>query len=354
MDHLTKSKQLQMLYEYREQLRKEPRLKFLFFELTMRCNERCLHCGSSCGDVKCDEIPVEKYYEILDRVKRDFDPLPMLCITGGEPLLRREFFDILSYADKLGFKWGMTSNGTLITPEIAKKLYETGMKTISVSIDGLEQTHDSFRRTPGGYKKAVEGIKNLLEYDFQAVQVTSVITKKSLPELPELFALMEELDVHSWRVINIEPIGRALQLEGYALEKNDYRRLFNFIRSKRAEGYPVTYGCSHYLGLDYEKELRDWYFICNSGVYTASIMANGDIGGCLDIERREETIQGNIYKDDFTDVWKNRFEIFRTPLYEKNEKCRWCESRYFCGGGAYHSWDYDRNSQMVCFKDILF
>ena len=354
MDSLVKAKHLMQLYEYKEKLRREPDLKFLFLELTMRCNERCLHCGSSCGDVEYDELSVEKYRELLDKVKEDFPKLPMLCITGGEPLLRREFFEIMGYAQSLGYRWGMTSNGTLITPGIAKRLYEYGMKTISVSIDGLEQTHDSFRRTPGGFRKALEGIKNLLEYDFQDVQVTTVVTKKSLPQLDELFQLIEELDVHSWRVINIEPIGRALELDGYALDRDDYRRMFDFIRKKRAMGYPVTYGCSHYLGIDFEKVVRNWYFLCNSGVFTASIMANGDIAGCLDIERREETIQGNILRDDFTDVWKNRFEIFRTPLYEKDDRCRWCESRYFCGGGAYHSWDYDNNRQMVCFKDILF
>ncbi len=354
MDHLTKSKHMQQLFEYKELLRREPRLRFLFLELTMRCNERCLHCGSYCGDVKIPELTVEQYRELLDKVKRDFSPLPMLCITGGEPLLRKEFFEIMGYANEFGYNWGMTSNGTLITPEVAKKLYDTGMKTISVSIDGLESTHDSFRRTPGGYKKAIEGIKNLMKYDFQAVQVTTVVTKKSLPELDQLFKVVEELDVHSWRIINIEPIGRALQLDGYALEKDEYRRMFEYIRSKRAQGYPVMYGCSHYLGLDYEKAVRDWYYQCNSGTYTASIMTNGDIGGCLDIERREETIQGNILRDDFTDVWKNRFEIFRTPLNEKDEKCRFCESRNFCLGGAYHSWNYDENRQMVCFKGILF
>lgn len=354
MERAKKYEHLQMLYEYRKKLRKEPLLKFLFFELTMRCNERCMHCGSYCGDVKADELPVQAYYELLDKVKRDFKPLPMLCITGGEPLLRKEFFDIMTYANNLGYRWGMTSNATLITDDVAKRLKETGMKTISVSLDGMEETHDSFRRTKGGWKKAVEGIKNLLKYDFQTVQVTSVITKKNIGELDSLFSLMEELDVDSWRVINIEPIGRALQLDGYALEPEDYRRLMEFIRSKRKEGYPVTYGCTHYLGLDYEREVRDWYFICNAGVYTASIMANGDIGSCLDVERRQETIQGNVLKDDFTDVWKNRFEIFRRPLSELNERCGRCESRYFCQGGAYHSWDYDNNKPMVCFKDILF
>ena len=76
------------------------------------------------------------------------------------------------------------------------------------------------------------------------------------------------------------------------LDKDDYRYLIEYIRSKRKEGYPVTYGCSHYLGLDYEREVRDWYFLCTAGIYTASIMANGDIGACLDIERRPETIMG--------------------------------------------------------------
>lgn len=354
MDAFIKQKHLQQLADYRRSLQRKPKLKFLFFELTMRCNEHCLHCGSYCGDVKSEELPVDVYCRLLEQVKRDFKELPMLCITGGEPLLRKEFFEILGYANRLGYSWGMTSNGTLITDEVAHRLKETGMRTISVSIDGMEQTHDAFRRTPGGFRRAVAGVQNLLPYDFKAVQVTSVITKKSIGELDQLFALMEELDVDSWRVVNIEPIGRALQLDGYTLDPEDYRFLMNYIRSKRAEGYPVTYGCSHYLGLDYEREVRDWYFLCNAGIYTASIMANGDIGSCLDVERRPETIMGNVLKDDFTDVWYNRFELFRTPLSDKNEECSRCEVRYFCEGGAHHSWDYTNNRPLVCMKNILF
>ena len=100
--------------------------------------------------------------------------------------------------------------------------------------------------------------------------------------------------------------------------------------------------------------MRDWYFLCNAGVYTASIMANGDIGACLDIERRPETIMGNILRDDFTEVWKNGFGYFRSGLSSRNEKCSSCDSREYCDGGSAHSWDYDRCEQQVCFKDILF
>lgn len=354
MNDAVKTRHLQMLSEYRKKLRAEPELKFLFFEMTMDCNERCLHCGSRCGDVRSEEMPKEVYFDFLDKIKRDFPKLPMLCITGGEPLLRPELFEIMTYASSLGFKWGMTSNGTLITKEVAKKLKDAGMNTISISIDGLEETHDAFRRTKGGFRKAVEGVRNLLEQDFNAVQVTTVVTKKNIDQLDDLFALMEELDVDSWRVINLEPIGRALELDGYILDSEGYRRMFDFIAAKRKEGFPVMYGCTHYLGLDYECEVRDWYFLCNAGIYVASIMANGDIGACLDIQRRPETIEGNILRDDFTEIWKNGFRFFRTSLADRNEKCASCDARSFCEGGSYHSWDYDNDRPLVCFKDVLF
>lgn len=341
---------LRQLHEYRQELRKKPQLRRLFLELTLRCNEKCLHCGSRCNDVVSEEMPKEVYFEFLDKVKKDFSPkLPMLCITGGEPLLRSDFAEIMGYAHKLGFRWGMTSNATLIDEDKLGMLKETGLATISVSIDGLRETHDAFRRRKGGFDEAVRGIKLLMQGGFKEVQVTTVVTRKNIGELEELFELMKELDVDSWRVIGIEPIGRALELDGYTLDMAQQRQMLDFIRTKRYEGWPVMYGCSHYLGLEYEREVRDWYFLCNAGVYTASIMANGNIAACLDIERRPETIQGNILRDDFTQVWKERFEIFRTPLWERNEKCRDCAERDFCEGGSYHSWDFDKNEQRVCF-----
>ena len=190
-----KLKHMHELFLYKQELRKKPQLRRLFLELTLRCNENCLHCGSRCGDVASEEMPAERYFELLDKISRDFSQrLPMLCITGGEPLLRKEFPEIMAYAKGLGFRWGMTSNATLIDEEKIKMLKDTGMGTISVSIDGLRQTHDEFRRSPGGFDKAVRGIKLLMKGGFSHVQVTTVVTKKSLPQLPELFELMKELD----------------------------------------------------------------------------------------------------------------------------------------------------------------
>ena len=347
---------LNQLADYTRTLYRAPELRKIFFELTLQCNERCFHCGSSCTAARGDELSREEWLNLIDQVKADFGTARIqLCITGGEPLLNRDFFDIMGYAHAQGFRWGMTSNATLITPEVARRLAEVGMGTISVSIDGLRETHDRLRGLVGGYDRAMAGIQNLLDVGtFHAVQVTTVVNHANINELDELFALMDGLDIDSWRVINLEPIGRALLHPHLMLTRDDYVQLFDFIREKRAAGYPLEYGCSHYLGLAYEAEVREWYWLCNAGVYTASVMANGDIGACLDIERRPETIQGNIRTSRLRDVWESRFELFRRDLSDSCETCRSCEHARFCRGDAHHSWDYDHNRPMVCLKGTLF
>ena len=349
-DHLNK------LADYTRTLYAKPELRKLFFELTLQCNAHCFHCGSSCTFEKGDELTLDEWRRIIDEVYEDFGTKRIqLCITGGEPLLNRDFFDIMGYAHERGFKWGMTSNATLITPEVARRLAEVGMGTISVSIDGLPATHDELRGLPGGFERAMAGVQNLINVGaFQAIQVTTVINHGNIDQLDAMFEIMDGLDIDSWRVINLEPIGRALQRPDLMLTPEDYRRLLDYIREKRRQGYPLEYGCAHYLGLDYEAEVREWYWLCNAGVYTASIMSNGDIGACLDIERRPETIQGNVRRDRLKDVWERRFEFFRRDLSDGCEKCRACEHVRFCRGGAHHSWDYDNNCPMICFKDTLF
>lgn len=350
-----KTSHLRQLSEYRRKLQKEPILKFLFLELTRRCNERCIHCGSRCGEQTGEELTLEQYKAFLDKIKRDFDLRGLqLCITGGEPLLRKDFFDIMGYAHSLGFHWGMTSNGTLIDSKIAAKLEESGMETISVSLDGMRDSHDAFRRAPGGWDAAVRGINALIERDaFGEIQVTTVVHKDNINELDALYEYLCGIDIDSWRLVTVEPIGRALDA-GLSLSAEEYRRVMNFIRDKRSENIPITYGCTHYLGLGYEREVRDWYFLCNAGIYTAGIRFNGDIGACLDIEPRQELLEGNILTDDFTQVWKNGFKAYREDLSGKSAKCSACDSREFCGGGSFHSWDLDKNEQRVCFKGILF
>lgn len=351
-----KNEEMKTIAAYRAGLFVNPKLRNLFLELTLRCNERCLHCGSSCGDVSSEELTVTQYQKFLAEIKGDFGTQEkMLCITGGEPLLRKDFFDIMGTANELGFNWGMTSNGTLIDESVARDLKRVGMNTISISLDGMSDTHDKFRRTEGGWEKAMTGIENLIKVGgFDAIQVTTVVTHENIGQLDELYKVLNDIDIDSWRIVNIEPIGRAKLHPELILTKEDYIYMFNYIRDMRIKGEPVCYGCSHYLGMEFEHEVRDWYYICTAGTYIASIMANGDITACLDIERRPEFIQGNILRDRFKDVWENKFQIFRKNLCNENEKCASCPERIFCNGDSYHSWDFDKHEPQLCFKDILF
>lgn len=351
-----KAEYLEARADYREQLFREPRLQNLFLELTTRCNLRCEHCGSSCGDVPPADLPAPVIHDLLVKVRRDFDISGLLlCITGGEPMLRKDFFDIMADAAALGYRWGMTSNATLIDAAAARRLRETGLRTISVSIDGLEATHDAMRGAPGAWQRAMAGIQALLDCGgFRHVMITTVVTRRNIGELPALYEVMKGLDIDAWRLTAIEPIGRARLHPELLLTPEDHRRVLRFIREERQKGQPVTYGCCHYLGPEFERDVRDWFYLCAAGRLVASVTAEGDICACLDIERNAKTIQGSIYRDDFTQVWRERFGIFRQSLAERNPTCRACPVKRFCDGDAHHSWDYDRDEPRLCMRGILF
>lgn len=351
----TKTETMAEVAAWRREKYLAPELRYLFIEVTQRCNERCVHCGSRCGEGAAEEVPIGKLLEVLEEVaERTGGAKPMLCITGGEPLLRADLFELMSAATEMGFRWGMTTNGTLITPEVARCLAESGMRTVSVSLDGLPATNDRFRARAGAYDEALAGVRNLLEVDFEHVQVTTVVHKWNIRELEAMFDELDGVDIDSWRLTSIEPIGRALERPALMLDASDWRRLMSFVAEKRAQGWPVLFGCCHYLGEQWELEARDAYFLCNAGIYVESIMANGDIGSCLDIERRSETVMGNVYRDDLMDVWENGFGSLRRDRSEIDRRCAGCGEREFCAGGSWHSFDFDVRRQRMCMKDVLF
>ena len=347
---------LEQLAEYREsQLRKHPQLRLLFIEMTELCNEHCRHCGSQCGDyVEKDRLSGEEIKAFLRQVKEDFDIKKIqLCVTGGEPLLRPDFFDIMEYARRLGFIWGMTSNGTLITEDAARRLYETGMRTVSVSVDGMKESHEWFRQAPR-YDATIRGVKNLLAYPFEHVQITTVIHGRNIGEMEEMYRYFSTLGVRSWRLVNIEPMGRAKEQPELLLNERQMKQVLDFIREKRFAGpLEVVYGCSHYLGVDWEREIRPWYFLCNAGVYTASLTAGGNFVSCLDLPRRPELVEGSVRTDRFRDVWENGYRIFRTD-FRKTGKCADCPHYRYCAGDSFHSWDFDKNEPMMCLRGVLF
>ena len=351
-----KKQKMEELYEYRKYLYEHPKLYHLFLEVTSRCNARCEHCGSSCGYEKPkNEISKEKLMETLKEISERYDASEILLnVTGGEPFLRKDLFEIMDYAVSLGYRWGITSNGILIDEELVKKIVKSKMSTISISIDGLKETHEAFRKVPGAWDKIIRGIKLMLnEPSIECVQVTTVANKKNINELEELYKVVLDLGVKYWRVVNCDPIGRAKDNDEILLDPKGYRKLFKFIYEKRKENkIVVDYGCSHYLGLNMEKEIRDQHFFCMTGLYVGSILSNGDIFVCPNVERRKELIQGNINTDSFVEVWENKFKEFRHERRTSCDDCLACSHFKYCGGDSFHTWNFDDNKPNICIKKI--
>ena len=351
MDVELKEKQLNLIASNCDELYVNPKLKYLFFELTDMCNLNCCHCGSNCTSENKKVLSFDVIKKVMNDVSNKYNANEiMICLTGGEPMLHPDVFDIIKYAKKLGFVVGMTTNGTLIDECNAVKLLKSGINTISVSIDGLRETHDCFRGVKGSYERAFCGIENLKKVGLEP-EVVTVIHKNNIDQLENLYKMFKDCSIYRWRLINIEPIGRANDSNLF-LNKEEYNRLFNFIEIKRLilnDKIDVSYGCSHFLGYDKEHELRDFYFECIAGTKVASIASNGDIVACLDIERRRELVQGNAYQDSFSDIWINRFKEFRINKALKSKVCKNCKYINVCRGDSFHTWDFERLEPKLCF-----
>lgn len=345
-----KRSQLDALARHRNLLRSSPHLRWLFFEITDRCNLFCRHCGSSCT-TKGQALTVEDVERTLSSLQSE---RPMICLTGGEPLLHPNFCEIAKCIQSMGFDWGMTTNATLIDDAVAGKLRELGMSTVSVSLDGLEDSHDLLRRKSGAWRRAVSGLQSLQKAGFKP-QVTSVFHRENICELDAMYALLCEMKIGSWRPINIEPIGRACESHELLLSPDQFAHLLSFIREKRFDptcGMEVTFGCSHYLGVENERMVRDHYFLCGAGILVASVRSNGDICACLDIENRKELVQGNIRADNFMDVWHNKFQVFRRDRTADCARCVDCPERFLCGGDSAHTWDFAKNEPLLCYQNF--
>ncbi len=344
-----KRSQLERVAQHREKLRKEPHLRWLFFEITNRCNLNCAHCGSSCTS-NGDYLTVTDVKTTLNSISQN---KPSICLTGGEPMLHPQFFDIAECVQSMGFLWGMTTNATLINDAAAERLKQAGMSTVSVSLDGMEESHDRLRHRQGAWKDALRGLMALQNAGFKP-QVTTVLHQGNFDELDQLYELLSSMGITSWRPINVEPIGRACESSDMLLKPEQFSLLLSYIRSKRFDPdcrMEVTFGCSHYLGVNNERMVRDHYFLCGAGILTASVRSNGDICACLDIENRPELVQGNIQTDDFMDVWLNRFLVFRRDRTGDCAQCIECPERFVCGGDSTHTWDFKRNRPLLCYQD---
>lgn len=325
-----------------ERVIREHPLTTLFWECTLRCNLHCRHCGSDCrvtSDVK--DMPLEDFLPVLDSIARHTDPHKvMINVTGGEPLMRRDLETCGQAFYERGFPWGIVTNGQLLTPERYHSLLQSGLRAVTVSLDGIGPTHEWMRGLPGSYPKALAAARMVALSGAVENDVVTCVNKRSYQELDRIKELLIGNGIKEWRLFTVFPVGRAAKDPELQLSGEEFRGVMEFIKRTRREGrIRVSYGCEGFLG-NYEGDVRDHFFFCGAGITIGSVMADGAIAACPSI--RADYSQGNIYKgDDFMDVWNSRYQPYRDRSWMKTDACASCRYWRYCRGNGMHLRDAD-------------
>ena len=323
-------------------------LQQLFWESTLRCNVHCLHCGSDClSSVTTPDMPKEDFLRVIDEeVTPHVDTHKvMIIISGGEPTMRKDLAEIGRELNKRGYPWGMVTNGLALTAERFRELRKAGLRSITVSLDGLEEDHVWLRQHPLAFEGACRAIRLCAAEKGLTWDVVTCVNQRTVDKLPRIRDLLWSLGVRNWRLFGIDPMGRAAENEELILTDEQFRKMLDFIVAEREAGRHVSYSCEGFLG-DYEGKVRDYLYQCAAGVSVASILIDGSISACTSIRGRY--YQGNIYRDSFWRVWEEEFKPYRDRSWmRKMEPCKDCKVFDYCEGNGMHLRRED-GSLMLC------
>jgi len=325
-------------------------LSYLFWECTTRCNLACRHCGSDCSMLSREQdMPLPDFLAAIDTIPKGHRPPGFtVVLTGGEPLLRPDLAEAGRALRARGLGWSIVSNGWFYTEEKQQELLAAGLGALTISLDGLEASHDWMRGRPGSFARAVKAIGLAAREPRLAFDVVTCVNRRNFCELEEIRSLLEGLGVRRWRIFTVIPIGRAAQDPEMTLTDAEFTALMDFIEAHRAAGGPlrVSYSCEGYLGR-YEERVRDVRFFCHAGVNIASILIDGRICACPNIDR-DAFSQGSIYTDNFWEVWNTRFQPFRDRRWTREGACAGCPVWRDCQGGGFHNWHGTPPERLQC------
>ena len=331
-------------------------LNYLFWECTTRCNLHCRHCGSDCAlDSGDKDMPMEDFLRAFDTIpKEELQHRFTVVLTGGEPLMRKDICQIGMELRKRRVGWGMVSNGQLYTQEMHQRLMAAGMGALTISLDGLGEDHDWMRGRKDAYARTIEAIGIAAKERRLNFDVVTCVNQRNLPHLQEIHDLLAGLGVPQWRIFTIIPIGRAKDYPELHLTDSQYVELMEFIKRKREvkeSDMNVTYSCEGYLGR-YERKVRQNPYFCHAGINIASVLIDGTISACPNIDRQAFG-QGNIYRDNFYEVWQTRFEPFRNREWARRGKCKDCKVFKNCLGNGMHNWHDDCQEVINCHYEKI-
>ena len=318
-----------------------PRL--VAWEVTRRCNLSCRHCRAAADKGPYPgELSTEKCFQVIDEIAAVGKPIVIL--TGGDPMLRENIYEIARYGTEKGLKMVMSPCGTLLDEANARRLKEAGIDRISLSIDGATAvTHDDFRRVPGAFDEVMRGIEAAKKAGIE-FQINTTVTKVNLAELPDILRLAIEVGAVAFHPFLLVPTGRGKELADQELSPEQYEETLNWVYDQRGR-LPLNFKptCApHYYRILRQREHAAGNKVTVE-THGMDAMSKGCLGGqgfCFISYQGEVRICGfldvkcgDLNEQSFGDVWLNSpvFKQMR-DLDGYHGRCGYCEYRRFCGG----------------------
>ena len=329
----------------------------VFWNLTDRCNLSCTHCYSKSGPGRTTEgeLTTAEALSVID----DFAAMgiPLVLLTGGEPLLRKDIWDLARYAKNRGIKMALSTNGTLITPDIARRIKDSGIEYAGISLDGAwAETHDRFRNSPGAFEQTIRAFAACKDAGLRCgVRVT--LTKENCRELESLVDLSLSLGASRFCLYWLVPTGRGS--DSYTrlqLDRDEVIEALSLLYRKAKETDPTAMefltvdapqDCIHLLASmekDGSEDLADARELleslkggCSAGTRVANIDAQGNVFPCQ-FARSPEFLVGNVRHQPFSRIWGDSTNPVLVKFREKQARfggrCAGCTYRDLCGGGC--------------------
>ncbi len=320
------------------------RPKYCVWEITSRCNMRCLHCASNFdgGRSRGEELSLPEALDLCHQLAAL--GCEKVVLSGGEALLREDWRAIAGELVGLGVYVSLITNGFVVDPETAREIKEAGICRVALSLDGLEETHNYIRDNRHSYERVLRAFALLTEQGLPVNMVTH-INRMNLPELPDMEDLVVSLGAAVWRLQLGSPMGRLASHPELVISPEALPAIADFIvAAKGRQRVPVSVGNSIGYFSHHETALRstpnreglDFWCGCAAGCLNIGIEANGNIKGCLSLQA-DRFVEGNIRNEPLEAIW-NRPGSFAYTRGFRNEDlhghCKDCEYGEICRGGC--------------------
>jgi radical SAM protein with 4Fe4S-binding SPASM domain len=316
------------------------------WEVTLACNLRCGHCGSRAGQARADELTSDEANLLID------DLAALGCrevsLAGGEPTLRPDWDALVARLAGHGLWVAVVSNGLTWSPAHTQRAQRAGISCMAFSIDGLERTHDCVRKAQDGHRQVLAAIDLCAAAGLRVAAITH-ITRRSLPELEELHALLGRHGVHSWQVQLGVPMGNLAEDRQSVLGPAEIAELLPRLAALRKSGrapHVVVADNIGYYG-KVEEDLRDagtrvgFWVGCRAGLEVLGIESHGDVKGCLSLPSarngRSDFVEGNLRQRRLSEIWNDPDAFAYNRKFRVEDlkgACAGCEFGEICRGGC--------------------